>query len=135
MSKQVLIEQFLKDEFPQSQCCSIETLLEGGAVVRYRVTEQDLRPGATVSGPTMMTIADFAMYIAILSEIGLAALAVTSQLNIHFLRKPQADRDLIAKCQLLKIGKTLVTGEIKVYSEGQTDAVAQVTATYVLPST
>lgn len=133
MSKQTQIEQFLKHEFPQSLSCSIEQLVTGGAIVRYKVGQQDLRPGGTVSGPTMMTIADFAMYIAILSEVGLQALAVTSQLNIHFLRKPQAECDLIANCQLLKTGKNLVIGEIKVYSEGQVMPVAQVTATYVLP--
>lgn len=81
----------------------------------------------------MMTVADYALYIAILGELGLVALAVTSNLNINFLRKPAAGRNLRGECRLMKVGKNLVVGEVWVYSEGVDDAVAHVTGTYSIP--
>lgn len=80
-----------------------------------------------------MSIADCAAYVAILGKLGEVALAVTTNLNINFLRKPAADKDVIAKCKLLKTGKRLVVCEVLLYSEGLADAVAQVTATYSIP--
>jgi len=80
-----------------------------------------------------MEVADAAMYVTILSEIGLVALAVTTNLNINFLRKPSADSDVIAQCRLIKLGKRLVVGEVTLYSEGDEDPVAHVTATYSIP--
>ncbi len=69
------------------------------------MTEKDLRPGNTVSGQTMMTLADFALYVAILAEIGIVGLAVTTSMNINFLRKPEANKDLRENCRLLKVGE------------------------------
>ena len=77
--------------------CQIEAVVPQGAILLYRVSEQELRPGGTVSGPTMMTLADLALYIAILGEIGLVGLAVTTNLNINFLRKPSGGVDLRGK--------------------------------------
>lgn len=128
------ITQFLQQYFPQStQKCSIDHIAAHQVVVNYRVDDSDLRPGGTVSGPAMMTVADYAMYVAILSRIGLHALAVTTNLNINFLRKPTAGKNLKAECRLLKVGKHLVVGEVTVYSVGNAEAVAHVTATYSLP--
>ena len=113
--------------------CEIVSITPRGALVNYHIDERDLRPGGTVSGPTMMTVADYALYIAILGELGLVALAVTSNLNINFLRKPAAGRNLRGECRLMKVGKNLVVGEVWVYSEGVDDAVAHVTGTYSIP--
>jgi uncharacterized protein (TIGR00369 family) len=93
---------------------------------------QSIRPGGTISGPTMMALADFTMYVGLLGSIGPVALAVTTNLNINFLRKPGA-RDLIAECRLLKLGQRLAVGEVTVRSDGQDEPVAHVTSTYSIP--
>ena len=80
-----------------------------------------------------MTVADCAAYVAILGQIGEVALAVTTSLNINFLKNPASDRDIIARCRLLKTGRRLVVCEVFVYSDGLDDPVAHVTATYSIP--
>ena len=130
------IQHFLEHEFPQSLVnCSINEVFAGGARVSYHIQQDHLRPGGTVSGPSMFTIADFAMYVAVLGQIGLVALAVTSNINIHFLRKPTAGKNLEAECRIIKTGRQLVVAEVWVYSIGQAEAVAHVTGSYALPST
>ncbi len=126
------IREFMKDSFPQAK---VEVLAVGdnSSTLRQQVDESHLRPGGTVSGPTLMGLADAALYVAILGEIGLVALAVTTNLNINFLRKPLADRALLAECRLIKLGKVLAVGEVTLYSEGQDDPVAHVTGTYSIP--
>ncbi len=111
---------------------SIERVGYGDVRVRWTFDEKALRPGGTVSGPTMMELADFAMYVAVFSAIGPQPLAVTTNLNINFLRKP-AHADLIADAQLMKVGKRLAVGEVTIYSEGTDEPVAHVTATYSIP--
>ena len=86
-----------------------------------------------MSGPTLMALADSALYVAVLAEIGLVALAVTTNLNFNFLKKPPPDRDLIAKCTLLKVGRVLVIGEVSIFSEGVSQAVAHAVGTYSIP--
>jgi uncharacterized protein (TIGR00369 family) len=130
------LEQFLAREFsqffnPQSGL-TIEDVRHGGARVRQAYHTQFIRPGGTISGPTMMALADFTMYVAVLATIGPVPLAVTTNLNINFLRKP-AGRDLIADCRLLKVGKRLAVGEVAVRSDGMEDVVAHVTSTYSIP--
>ena len=94
-SNQQEIVQFLQQYFPQSlEKCEIEEVIEGGATMLWHVGGSDLRPGGTISGPTMMTLADFALYVAILGEIGIIGLAVTTNMNINFLRKPSGGVDL-----------------------------------------
>src|SRR5690554_5462971 len=128
------IEQFLQQEFPQSlEKCRIEAVSPRGATLLYQVRSEELRPGGTVSGPTMMTLADFALYVAILGEIGLVGLAVTTNLNINFLRKPAGGKNLRAECRLMKLGKSLAVGEVWIYSVGQEEPVAHVTGTYSIP--
>jgi uncharacterized protein (TIGR00369 family) len=121
------LERFLSTEFPQrfnpQSGLLIEAVWQDGCRVRQRFSASSLRPGGTISGPTMMALADFAMYVAVLAAIGPVALAVTINLNINFLRKP-AQRDLIAEARLLKLGKRLATGEILIRSDGQPDVVA-----------
>ncbi|WP_372780400.1 PaaI family thioesterase [Litorivivens sp.] len=126
------IREFMKESFPQAK---VEVLAVGdnSSTLRQQVDESHLRPGGTVSGPTLMGLADAALYVAILGEIGLVALAVTTNLNINFLRKPLADRALLAECRLIKLGKVLAVGEVTLYSEGQEEPVAHVTGTYSIP--
>jgi uncharacterized protein (TIGR00369 family) len=126
------IAAFLVAEFPQTRCVVLE-VGHRGATVLHHVGQHELRPGGTVSGPVLMTLADVAMYVAILGEIGIVPLAVTTSLSINFLRKPSADRNVVGVCKLLKVGKTLVVGEVSLYSEGQADPVAHVVATYSIP--
>ena len=114
---------FFRSEFPNTDYV-IEDFTDNSVKVRHQVREQDLRPGGTVSGPTMMALADTALYVALLREIGLVPLAVTTSLNFNFLRKPVADRDLLAECRLLKRGKSLAVGEVSICSEGNEAPVA-----------
>lgn len=132
-NKQEII-QFLQQYFPQSlEKCEIEDVTECGATMLWHVSDSDLRPGGTISGPTMMTLADFAMYVAILGEIGIVGLAVTTNMNINFLRKPSGGVDLRGVCKLMKVGKVLIVAEVWVYSIDQEEPVAHVTGTYSIP--
>jgi uncharacterized protein (TIGR00369 family) len=130
------IAKLLHAEFPQAfyPGCghSIERVDHGDIRVRWTFEETALRPGGTVSGPTMMELADFAMYVAVFSAVGPQPLAVTTNLNINFLRKP-ARADLIADARLMKVGKRLAVGEVTIYSAGAEEPVAHVTATYSIP--
>jgi acyl-coenzyme A thioesterase PaaI-like protein len=127
-----MINEFLALEFPQSKCV-VEAVGERTSIVSHTIGFDELRPGGTVSGPVMMTLADVALYAAILGELGLVALAVTSNLSINFLRKPAADKDLVGHCKLVKVGRLLVMGEVMLYSRGDEQPVAQVMGTYALP--
>ncbi len=129
------IVAFLAKDFPQMPV-DLLSVGDGCARVRHIVTEADLRPGGTVSGPTMMGLADVALYIAILGEVGIVPLAVTTNLNVSFLRKPEGGKNIIADCKLLKLGRSLAVGEVYIYSEGQEDkVVCHVVGTYAIPAT
>jgi len=126
------LNAFLRREFPQNDCL-VDSVGERGATIRKPVGVQDLRPGGTVSGPTLMAVADVALYVALLGEIGIVPLAVTTSLTTNFLRKPAADRDILGVCKLLKVGRTLAIGEVFLYSEGLPEPVAHATGTYSIP--
>ena len=132
MPTQSEIAAFLVAEFPQNHC-TVEEVGGASATVRQHVGHNELRPGGTVSGPVMMAVADVALYVAILGEIGIVPLTVTTSLSINFLRKPSADCDIIGVCKLLKLGKTLAVGEVTIYSEGHPDPVAHAVGTYAIP--
>ena len=133
-SNKAEILAFLEREFPQSLIkCEIESVVEKGATVIFHVDENDLRPGGTVSGPTMMTAADYGLYIAILGEIGIVGLTVTTNMNINFLRKPSGGKNLRGVCKLMKIGKVLIVGEVYLYSVDSDEPIAHVTGTYSIP--
>jgi acyl-coenzyme A thioesterase PaaI-like protein len=119
-------------DFPQSNSI-IEATGNRGATVRHHIGVNELRPGGTVSGPVMMAVADVALYAAILGEIGIVPLAVTTSLNINFLRKPSAERDIVGVCKLIKVGRSLVTGDVYLYSEGDDRPVAHAVGTYSIP--
>ncbi len=126
------IVKFMASDFPQNNSI-IEATGDRGATVRHRIGVNELRPGGTVSGPVMMAVADVALYAAILGEIGIVPLAVTTSLNINFLRKPSADRDIVGVCKLIKVGRSLVTGDVYLYSEGDERPVAHAVGTYSIP--
>ncbi len=126
------MNEFLQTEFPQTKCV-VEALGAKTATLRHHIGFEELRPGGTVSGPVLMTVADVALYAAILGEIGMVPLAVTTSLTINFLRKPVADKDIIAVCKLLKLGRTLAVGEVSLFSEGDEQPVAHVVGTYSIP--
>ena len=132
MTSKTELAEFLKREFPQNKTI-IESVGGGMATIRHPVGEAELRPGGTVSGPVMMTVADVALYVAILGKIGIVPLAVTTSLNINFMRKPASDRDILGVCKLLKLGRTLAVGEVTIYSEGVTEPVAHAVGTYAIP--
>lgn len=127
------IVRFMADAFPNS---SFEIVATGErrATIRRPVTAADTRPGGTVSGPTLMALADTALYVAIHATLGITPHAVTSNLNINFLRRPAGDRAVLAECRLLRVGRTLVVGEVTLFSEGLDDPVAHVVGNYALPA-
>lgn len=128
------IAEFIASELPQMKCTVLEVGNRGATVV-HAVGPNELRPGGTVSGPVLMTTADMALYVAILGEIGIVPLAVTTSLNINFLRKPKAGARIVGVCKLIKLGRSLAVGEVSLYSEGQSDeVVAHAVGTYAIPA-
>ncbi len=126
------LQEFLNAEFPGFKSRIVSASPNHCELIRL-VSTSDLRPGGTVSGPTMMELADTALYVAVLATIGLVPLAVTTNLTINFLRKPAANRDLRAACDLHKVGKTQAMGSVAIYSLGDDDMVAHVVGTYAIP--
>jgi uncharacterized protein (TIGR00369 family) len=132
------LEQFLHIEFPQAFSAgdiAIERVDGQSCLLRQRYSDQMLRPGRTVSGPTLMALADLAMYVVLLSAIGPIGLAVTTNLNINFLRKGQPGQDVLAAARLLKLGKRLAVGEVSLLSGTLPDPIAHMTSTYSIPKT
>ncbi len=113
---------------------SVEAIGEGTCRVRLPHRDEHLRPGGTVSGPAMMGLADYAMYVGVLSAIGRVELAVTTNLSINFLRRPKPAA-ILADCRMIKVGRRLAYGEVFLYAEAAEDdgPVAHVTSTYSIP--
>ena len=109
-----------------------ETIGEGTARVRAPYNSDFMRPGGTISGPVMMALTDFGMFAALMGAIGSVELAVTTNLNINFLRRP-APLDIVADCRVMKLGKRLAVLEVKLYSDGDTAPIAHATGTYSIP--
>jgi len=125
---------FLDREFPQvTGDFRIEEVGEMRARVRLNVEERHLRPGGTISGPSIFALADVTVYLAVLSMIGPEGLAVTTNCSIDFMRKPAARTDLIAECRLLKLGRVLAVGEVLIFSDGGDAPVARASLTYSIP--
>ena len=130
------LERLLGREFPEAftpeSGLAILDVWYGGSRVRQGLQKNATRPGGTISGPTIMALADVGIYVAILASIGWVPLAVTTNLNINFLKKP-APGVLIAEARLLKVGKRLAVGEVAIRLEGEEDLVAHATSTYSIP--
>jgi uncharacterized protein (TIGR00369 family) len=131
------LEAFLVREFPQSVGIGdtrIESADGESCLLRQHYSDRMLRPGGTISGPTLMALADCAMYVVLLSAIGPIGLAVTTSLNINFLRKGAPGQDVLAVARILKLGKRLAVGEVNLLSGTSPDPIAHVTATYSIPN-
>ena len=133
----ISVKQFtalMKKEMPWAvdMGMTLERIGGGGAVMRLPFHESMLRPGGTVSGPTMMALADATMYAVVLSAIGIVKLAVTTSFNINFLYRP-SPADLMAEGRLMKLGKRLAVIEVTLHSEGHDEPVAHATGTYSIP--
>lgn len=128
------LQAFLASDFPQvSEDFQIEEVRPNQARIRLVTAPQHLRPGGTVSGPSMFALADVSVYLTVLAMIGPKALAVTTNCSIDFMRKPAAGRDLICECRLLKLGRVLAVGDCMIFSEGSDTPVARATMTYSIP--
>jgi uncharacterized protein (TIGR00369 family) len=127
------LNQFLADAFDGGRPYEVIELGEGTAKVLLPAENVTIRPGGTVSGPTLMMVADAAAYAVVLAHIGPVALAVTSSLTINFLRKPEPD-GVIADATLLKLGRKLAVAEVKLRSEGHPELIASASVTYAIPS-
>ncbi len=127
---------FLERDFPQMNAGGRHYHLEAvgplSAQMRLDYHERHLRPGGTVSGPSMMALADYALYAAILANIGPVALAVTTNLSVNFLRRP-GPAALVAECRLLKLGRRLAVGEVAIRSRGGEAIVCHAIGTYSIP--
>lgn len=127
---------FIDQVFPEinygGRSYTIEAVGPGTCRVRLHYHPRHVRPGGTLSGPSMMALADLALYVAVLSVIGKVELAVTTNLSINFLAKPEK-ADLIGECRLLKAGKRLCVGEVSIFSEHSEGLVAHVAGTYSVP--
>ncbi len=128
------LADYLDEVFPQVRGdFVIEELAEMRVRVRMPVAERHLRPGGTVSGPSMFALADVSVYIAVIAMKGREALAVTTNGSFDFMRKPVAGADLICECRLLKLGRVLAVGDCLIFSEGLAEPVARATMTYSIP--
>lgn len=125
------VQTYLAEIFPQFDS-TITHIDRNGATIQLPTDARHLRPGGTVSGPTLMALADSAMYVAILGNLGKVALAVTTNLNINFYRKPEPGI-LRAEARILKMGSRLAVGDVLIYNEGVDQSVAHVTITYSIP--
>ncbi len=125
---------YLAEVFPQViQQFAVDSLGVDTITMRLLTDKRHLRPGGTVSGPSMFMLADVCVYAMILARVGRKALAVTTNCSIDFMRKPVADTDLIADCRLLKLGRQLAVGDVALYSQGSDAMVARATLTYSIP--
>src|SRR5271157_211368 len=130
------LRAYLVEIFPEAWTrgdYAVEEVGPMSASVRLRHHPDHLRPGGTISGPAMFALCDLALYVAILHEIGRVKLAVTTNVSINFLRKPEP-RDLVGRAKLMKLGKRLAVGEVALYSPGQDEMVAHATGTYSIPA-
>ena len=125
---------FMREAFPQVAEDFVIEHVEAHAIrVRMPVSERNLRPGGTVSGPAMFALADVSIYLAVLAMIGPKALAVTTNCSIDFMRKPAAGADLVAEARLLKLGRVLAVGDVLIRSDGIAAPVARAGLTYSIP--
>ena len=130
------LRAYLAEVFPQIWArgdYAIEEVGRMSATVRLNHHPDHLRPGGTISGPTMFALSDLALYVAILHEIGRVKLAVTTNVTINFLRRPEP-ADLLGKAKLMKLGKRLAVGDVALYSPGRAEMVAHATGTYSIPA-
>ena len=126
------LQEIVDDAFPDFEVPHIESLESDTLVIAQPVSSRKSRPGGTISGPTMMALADNSAWLIILANIGPVLLAVTTSLHIDFLRKPQLT-DLMARARLIKLGRRLAVVDVELFSRGSSDLVAKAQVTYSIP--
>lgn len=126
------LQQIVIDAFPDYDLPTVESVDGDTLVLALTTSTRHTRPGGTLSGPTMMALADNAAWLVILAHIGPVLLAVTTSLHIDFLRKPDVT-DLLARATLIKLGSRLAVVDVDLYSRGSTDLVAKASVTYSIP--
>ena len=127
------LHDLMKEVFPQlSDRFDVTEVRSDGVTVRMFTDDRHLRPGGTISGPTMFTLADCAFYMATLAMIGPEALTVTTSAHIDFMRKPEPG-DLVADARILKLGRALVVGDVLIHSIHDAKPVAHANMTYSIP--
>ena len=127
------LHDFMIAEFPQvAEDFEVLEVRDDGVTIRMKIGDRHLRPGGTVSGPSMFALADCGLYFALLAQIGPVALAVTTNCSIDFMRKP-APGNLIGRTTIHKLGKALCVGDVMIYSEGYDKPVARASLTYAIP--
>lgn len=133
----IAVDEFqalIAEHLPLVDLFGIQTESIGLGTAHMRMTFNPglIRPGGTVAGPALMALADVCMYAVVLGLIGRVELAVTTNLNINFLKKPP-QADILAEGRILKLGKRLAVGEVLLHSAAEDDLVAHVTGTYSIP--
>jgi uncharacterized protein (TIGR00369 family) len=127
------LKKFVSEHFAQAPAdIEIEHLDDTTIRVRQKTHDRNLRPGGTIAGPTLMAMVDFGFYLLLLGRLGPVAHAVTTNLNINFMRKPEPV-DLLGEGRLLKLGKSLAMGDFTIWSDGKKEPVAHATVTYSIP--
>ena len=128
------LTDYLAEVFPQIRDdFAIDDLTEDTVTMRLLTGDRHLRPGGTVSGPSMFALADVSVYAMVLARVGKKALAVTTNCSMDFMRKPESGRDVIAQCRLLKLGRVLAVSDVLMASEGSDKPVARASLTYSIP--
>ncbi len=128
------LNELMRSEFSQvSNDFVVQSVAPMEAIVRMPVSEEHLRPGGTISGPTMFALADVSMYLVVLAMIGPVTLAVTTNCSIDFMRKPTAGVDLLAQARIHKLGRSLAVGDVLIHSQGMEAPVARASLTYAIP--
>ncbi|HEY5266464.1 MAG TPA: PaaI family thioesterase [Acidimicrobiales bacterium] len=126
------LQQIVVEAFPDYDVPHIEELTESSLLMSQPVSNKNARPGGTLSGPTMMALADNSAWLVILAHIGPVLLAVTTSLHIDFLRKPEI-ADLMARAKLIKLGRRLAVVDVELFSRGSSELVAKAQVTYSIP--
>ena len=129
------VNDFIRQGIPafEGAGCLVTSVTDTQVEVTQQYRDDLLRPGGSISGPTLMALADTAMYALILAKLGPVAMAVTQNLNINFLRRP-APVDTIATARFLRLGRRSAVIDVSIYSAGSDEMVAHVTGTYALPA-
>lgn len=126
------LQTILQGGFPEAQVARVEEVTDDFVLMSYAIDDRHGRPGGTISGPVMMTLADTSAWVVIMSQIGPVVLAVTTSLHIDFLRKPELT-DLMSRSRILKLGKRLAVVDVELFSRGSTELVAKSQVTYSIP--
>lgn len=129
------VKEFFENELPffSELGFEIESMSPEVGVVRFVYDDKWTRPYKIINGGTLMALADVAAYLAIFGRLGIIPLAVTNELKMNFLR-PAIGGDVLARAQLLKVGRRVVYGAVDVFMDGEPERlVAHATCSWMLP--